>query len=286
MKKSIITAVCTLLVYCSTFAQFKIQNTNLDCEKVKGIITEMEVPVYIKNEKTGNNKLIGAGTVVGILLPEIIKYGSNALKKATSKKVENYTFESEVLNPQAIDFKKLKDSVAIIEVKNTFYKKGGTEENNMATYDFDFIVENDFLKVKLSDIEQIYTPVKIHKNYDLIISNFDISISAFVREDIKDSEAVQEKIIDLGTSSINLVNPSFQSTDLALKAKNEAQFFLPSKTKEGEKIEIIALIVKLKLKHVNPHGTTSSYLNEFLETNSETNESLLTKLFIKEAKED
>ncbi|PKG42747.1 hypothetical protein [Psychroflexus sp. MES1-P1E] len=173
MKKSIITAVCTLLVYCSTFAQFKIQNTNLDCEKVKGIITEMEVPVYIKNEKTGNNKLIGAGTVVGILLPEIIKYGSNALKKATAKKVEDYTFESEVLSPQVINFKKLKDKLALIKVKELFYAKGSTEKDSLATYDFDFYVVDNFLKVELSNIVQTHTPVKIHKNYDLIISNFD-----------------------------------------------------------------------------------------------------------------
>ena len=284
MKKAIITAVCTFLVYSSTFAQLKIQDTNLDCEKVKGIITVMKKPEYIKITDSGNEKFVfGASTVAGIILPYAIKYGSNALKKATAKKVEDYTFESEVLNPQAIDFKKLKDSVAIIKVKNTFYKKGGTEENNMATYDFDFFLENNFLKVKLSNIEQTHTPVKIHKNYDLIMSNFDISISAFVKEAINDS-IIQEKMIDLGTSSINMINPSFQS--LKVEAKNKAQFFLPSKTKDGKNIEIIAFIVKLKLKHVNPHGTTSSYLNEFLEINSDNNEGLLTRIFIKEAKED
>jgi hypothetical protein len=284
MKKAIITAVCTFLVYSSTFAQLKIQDTNLDCEKVKGIITVMKKPEYIKITDSGNEKFVfGTSTVAGIILPYAIKYGSNALKKATAKKVEDYTFESEVLNPQAIDFKKLKDSVAIIKVKNTFYKKGGTEENNMATYDFDFFLENNFLKVKLSNIEQTHTPVKIHKNYDLIMSNFDISISAFVKEAINDS-IIQEKMIDLGTSSINMINPSFQS--LKAEAKNKAQFFLPSKTKDGKNIEIIAFIVKLKLKHVNPHGTTSSYLNEFLEINSDNNEGLLTRIFIKEAKED
>ncbi|EPR72115.1 hypothetical protein ADIWIN_2954 [Winogradskyella psychrotolerans RS-3] len=285
MKKPIITAVCTFLVYSSTFAQFKIQNTNLDCEKVKGIITVMEKPEYIIKPEVDNDKeFFSATTVVGIILPYAIKYGSNALKKATSKKAEDYTFESEVLNPQAIDFKKLKDSVAIIKVKNTFYKKGGKKENNMATYDFDFFIENNFLKVKLSNIEQIYTPVKIHKNYDLIMNNFDLSITAFVREDIKDSEAVQEKIIDLGTSTIHMVNPSFQLGKA--KPKNEAQFFLPSLTKEGQGVTVIALIIKLKVKHVNPHGTTSNYLNEFLETNSDNNEGLLTRIFIKEAKQD
>ena len=74
MKKAIITAVCTFLVYSSTFAQLKIQDTNLDCEKVKGIITVMKKPEYIKITDSGNEKFVfGASTVAGIILPYAIK---------------------------------------------------------------------------------------------------------------------------------------------------------------------------------------------------------------------
>lgn len=187
----------------------------------------------------------------------ILKYGNSALKKATSKKVEDYTFESEVLNPQIIDFKKLKDSLWVIKVKSFFYPRSASGQT-MTTYDFDFTVENNFLNIKLSNIEQEYIPVKIHRNSDFILSNFNITISRLVREHLKENETVQEeKMIDLGASTINIYNRSLQAKKV--EAKNEAQFFIPSLTKEVQNIK--SHFVNSKIK-----GTTSSILNDFLQT--------------------
>ncbi|OAB81434.1 hypothetical protein [Cochleicola gelatinilyticus] len=128
----------------------------------------------------------------------------------------------------------------------------------MTTYDFDFTIENNFLNIKLSNIEQEYISVKIHRNYNFILSNFNITISTLVREHLKENETVQEeKMIDLGASTINIYNRSLQAKKV--EAKNEAQFFIPSLTKEVQNIK--SHFVNSKIK-----GTTSSILNEFLQT--------------------
>lgn len=282
--KKLITVILLLFIITSSFAQFKIRDSNLKSIKTKGIVSLMSEPVYEVNNGQNNPKFIGAGTVVGIALPYVFKYGNSILTKATSKKVEDYTFEIEALNSQVINFSNLQDSLAIIKVENHFYPKGSVEKQTMATYDFSFSVTDNFLTVTLSDITEYFTPVKIHKNYDFVLSNFDISVSALVKQELEDKLPAQQKIIDLGTVSIHSVNPSFRLEKS--EAQNQAQFFLPVLTEKSEKIEILSLIVKLKQKHINPHGTTSSYLNEFLKTNSETNESLLNRIFVKEDETD
>lgn len=285
--KKLITVIFLLFIITSSFAQFKIRDSNLKCIKTKGIVSLISEPVYVASNEQNNPKFIfGTATVAGIALPYIFKYGNSILTKATSKKVEDYTFEIEALNPQAINFSNLQDSLAVIKIENHFYLKGAIEKQSMATYDFDFSVTDNFLTVTLSNITENFTPVKIHKNYDFVLSNFDISINALIKQELEDKLPAQQKIIDLGTVSIHTVNPSFRLEEAKAEAQNQAQFFLPALTEKGEKIEILALIVKLKQKHINPHGTTSSYLNEFLKTNSETNESLLNRIFVKKDETD
>jgi hypothetical protein len=283
MKKILLTSITLLLISSSMFAQLKIRNKEFKCEKVKGVITLMNKTEYYPKTDSSDEKfaIFGSATVAGILMPYAIKYGNSALKSATSKKPEDYVFESEALNPQIIDFEELENNIASIEIKNIFFKKGETKENELAKYKFIFFKENNLLKVKLLEVSETYTPVKIKRNYDLILSTFDILISASTVQELENG-VLQEKIMDLGTVTINNLNPGFLSSDS--KVLNETQFLLPSKTEKGKNIDLRQLIVKLKIKHLNPHGTSNSYLNDFLEKNSETNESLLNTIFVE--KED
>jgi hypothetical protein len=280
MKKTLITSISIIFICNSIFAQLKLRDVDLKKEKVKGVITLMDNTEY-QLKQNENFAIFGSATVAGILIPYAIKYGNSAIKKATSKKPEDYTFESEVLNPQIIDFKKLTTHSATIKVKNVFYKKGGTKRNDLAEYDFRFITKGNLLKVELSKIKENYTPVKINRNYDLILSSFDLSVSASTIQELENG-ILQEKIVDLGTVTINTMNARFQSG--VSEVLNQTQILLPSITDKGKKIEIKQLIVKVKMKQINPHGTTNSYLNDFLEKNSETNESLLNTILVE--KED
>jgi hypothetical protein len=279
MKKILFTLCSLILVSNSILAQLKIRDKSFKPEKVKGIITLMNKAEYTSKEDPSNEKfaIFGTATVAGILIPYAIKYGNSALKSAASKKPEDYIFETEALNPQVIDFDKLGKHVASIKVENIFYKNGESDRNELAEYEFSFYKKNNLLKIKLSQNNETYTPVKIKKKYDLILSNFDISISASTVQTLENG-ILQEKIVDLGTVTINKINPGFLSN--LSEVLNETQILLPSKTEKGKNIDIRQLIVKLKIKHLNPYGTTNSYLNEFLEKNSETNESLLNTIFV------
>jgi|GEM_PF-5081641 hypothetical protein len=282
MKHILITTISILLISNSIFAQLKIKNKDFKTEKVKGIITLMEKTEYISKQDSSHAKIVGIGaaTIVGTLLPYAFKYGNSALKSATTKKPKDYVFESEALNAQSIDFKELDSNFAFIKVGNSFYKKGESEKQELATYKFDFSKEGSLLKIKLYEHKETYTPVKIKRNYDLIISSFDISISAITIQHLGDS-LFQEKVVELGTARIYKVNQGFLSKTEELV--NETQMLLPTKTEKGENIEISQLIVKIKIKHINPQGTTNSYLNEFLVNNSDTNEALLNSIFIEKA---
>tara|TARA_R110002020_G_scaffold473823_1_gene703673 strand:- start:2633 stop:3472 length:840 start_codon:yes stop_codon:yes gene_type:complete len=275
MKKLLLTTITFIFVFSSAFGQLKITDKKLKTEKVKAIITLMEETKYVETEDDCGSAF-GAGAI-GVFVPYLIKYGNNLIKKATSKKAKDYVFESEVLNPQIIDFSKLCNHNASIEIKNYFYKKGGTKKNELATYKLHFNKIDNILKINIGDINEKYTPVKIKKNYDFILSSFEISVTALINQPLESGSLIQ-KNVDLGTVTINAINSSFQigMSDIL----NETQILLPSITEKSRKVYIEQLLVKVKVKQINPHGTTNNDLNDFLEKNSETNESLLNTLLL------
>jgi hypothetical protein len=267
----------------SAFSQIKIWDKNLKTKKIKGIISKLETPI---NEPIVKDSMafVGAGTVAGLLIPYVIKYGNSALKKATSKNEINYKFEATYLNQQTFSFNSLSDSIVRIEAKQLFYEKGKSEPEELSSYFFNFTKNKNSLKIELDDLTEEYSLVKVKNKYDFIISNFDISLSAIVNQEI-DSTTTQRKIIELGTTTIHKVNSNFKSEEDKTEIINSGGLLLPSITEKGKEIKIEQLIVKIIIKHINPYGTTSSGLNDFLEKNSETNEEFLNSIFIKKEEE-
>ena len=134
IKKSIMNLKSTFLILFlsfsfSAFSQIKIWDHELKSYKAKGIISKLETPTTKPITKSNQKSLgvVGAGTVAGILIPYVIKYGNSALKKATSKKEADYKFETTYLNHQAFSFDALSDSIVQIEAKQIFYKKISTQ---------------------------------------------------------------------------------------------------------------------------------------------------------------
>ena len=271
----------------SLFSQIKIWDKELKSKKSKGVISKLELPTkeFIPKLDQDIKGFVGAGAVAGILIPYVIKYGNYALKKATSKNEIDYKFETTYLNQQTFSFNALSDSIVKIHAKQLFYEKGGLEPNELSCYTFSFTKNKTSLIIKLNEIIENYSLVKLKNKYDFLISNFDISVSAIVNEEI-DSDTTQRKIIELGTTTIYKINPSFKSKNDNTEIINSGGLLLPSITETGKAINIEQLIVKIVIKHVNPYGTTSSSLNDFLENNSETNEEFLNSIFIKKEEMD
>lgn len=264
----------------SVFSQIKIWDKNIKTKKVKGVISQLETPIKEPIDKD----FVGAGTVAGLLIPYVVKYGNSALKKATSKNEINYKFETTYLNQQTFSFNSLSDSIVKIEAKQSFYEKGQSKPEELSSYTFNFTKNKTSLKIELSDLTEEYSLVKLKNKYDFIISNFDISVSAIINQEI-DSVTTQRKIIELGTTTIHKVNSNFKSKNNKGEIINSGALLIPSTTEKGKEIKIEQLIVKIVIKHINPYGTTSSSLNDFLEKNSETNEEFLNSIFIKKEQE-
>ncbi|MFK5855082.1 MAG: hypothetical protein QM503_03050 [Bacteroidota bacterium] len=280
MKRLSIILLLIVGVLTTVFSQTKVWDRDLKVTKTKGIYTKLESPTFEQVPKKNQDSIaiIGGATVAGILIPYVIKYGNYLLKKATSKNEVDYQFKSTCLNQKYLTFTSLKDSVAKIKVTQVFFHKGSSNPKNLANYSFRFEKKGSSLGVELVEVSEDYIPVKMKKKYDLLISNFDISVSALVTEEI-DSVTYQRKIIDLGTTTIYKVDPSFKLDKSEII--NAGGLLLPSVTDKGKDIIIEQLIVKVVIKHINPYGTTSSGLNDFLEKNSETNEAFLNSIFIK-----
>jgi hypothetical protein len=277
MKK---TAIFLAFLFClnvSVFSQIKVWNNELMATKTKGVYSLLENPVSIE-KSTENSAFIGSATVAGIMIPFAIKYVNYAIKKATSRDEKDYRSENTCLNNQVISFSSFKDSVVTLKAKQLFYKKGDIQLNTATAYTFKFIILQSSLEVELIKTEENFIPVKLKKNYDFLMSNFDISISAEVDEEI-DSVTCQHKILDLGTITIYKINPSFKSGKT--EVLNSGVLLLPSLTDKGKHITVSQLIIKVKINHINPYGSTSSSLNDFLEKNSETNEGFLNSILIK-----
>lgn len=282
MKKKMSILILMIGISTSLFSQIKIWDKELKLKKSKGVISKLELPTkeHIPISDQDSIAFVGAGTVAGILIPYIIKYGNYALKKATSKNEIDYKFETTYLNQQTFLFNALADSIVKIKAKQLFYEKGGLEPQELSSYTFSFIKNETSLRIKLNEVTEEYSLVKLKNKYDFLISNFDISVSAIVNEEI-DPVTTQRRIIELGTTTIYKINPSFKSKNENTEIINSGGLLLPSVTEKGKEIKIEQLIVKIVIKHVNPYGTTSSSLNTFLENNSETNEEFLNSIFIK-----
>ena len=262
-----------------SYSQVKIWNKNLKVIKVKGIYSKLENPNYHDKDKV---ELLGATTVAGILMPYAIKYGNSALKKATSKNEENYQYESTSLNSQLIPYDSIINKNAKIKIGHYYYNRGSSKLNELSSYEFKFSNNENVLEVELDNIEETFTPVKMKKKYNFLMSSFKVSISAIINQQIDSTSSIR-KSIALGDITINKVNPSFGQGKT--EVINSGAILLPQKTEKNKKINIESLLVKITTNHINPYGSTSSNLNDFLEKNSETNESLLNTIFIKKVEE-
>lgn len=276
MKKRTILFIVLLTSFGIANSQVKVWNKELKSEKSKGIYSKLEQPEILLNQDYF--AFIEPTTIAATLIPYAIKYGNYALKRTTSKNEADYIFESACLNQQIFSYSPLKDSIVNIKALQLFYKKGKNKQDTLAVYSFIFRKLNSQVEISLDKVVENYSSVKMKRKYDLLISNFDISVSALITEEIDSVTSVQ-KIMDLGTRTIHKINPSFKKSNV--EYLNKAGVLLPSVTKEGKEIKVEKLIIKISIKHVNPIGTTSSKLNDFLENNSDTNEEFLNSILIK-----
>ena len=127
-------------------AQIKIWN-KVDCKptKVKGILSKLETPVFKKDSSV----TFDVKTVAGTLIPYVIKYGNAALKKATSKNEQDYTFETTYINQQTFSIDLLSRNPVIIKAKQEFYKKGASKADTLSSYAFVFTKRDHFLEITL-----------------------------------------------------------------------------------------------------------------------------------------
>lgn len=264
------------------FSQVKIWNNNYKSVKVKGtyLFLSLEKPPEI------NKNLIGATTIAGTLLPNIISLGNNVVKKATERKEENYKHEEYSLNQIQINSKDIDKKSVIL----THFFIGKEEKANKYRFNLEFkeIEGNPILVLKLdtNSLKEDISTVKLKKKYDLVKTEFIISIQTTALKTIKKDNIEKKvlRILDLGSQTINMITPSFKDTTKRI-ISNDATYIIPSYTDKLEKIEIIDFYVSIKMKKVNPFGLTDSALNEFLETNSDINENLLKILLIKNEEE-
>ncbi|MCK5168569.1 MAG: hypothetical protein KAQ75_01715 [Bacteroidales bacterium] len=276
MKKIITILTLSLVIQTSLFSQVKMWNKELKVEKSKGMFCTLETR-EIKPIEKDSKAFIASATIVGTLLPYAIKYGNYAFKKATGKDEKNYKSESSSLNKLILKSKTLNDSIVIISANQFFYKKGDTCKDTATKYSFTIQKKDSSLNIIFTKAEEHFSPVKLKKKYDLIITNFNISVQARVIEQI-DGVKSKQKIIDLGTSTIYRINPSFRLSNGEII--NQGNYLIPKYSDKG-KIVIKEFIISFKINHVNPYGLTTSSLNDFLEKNSDTNEELLNTIFIK-----
>jgi len=285
MRNITITLIVTFIFSNSLYSQIKIWDKDLKPKKVKGVYSKLENPTYHTKD---SKALVGATTVAGILIPYAIKYGNSALKKATARKEENYKSKNTSLNYQLIPYDSIKKKNVEIKSTHYFYMKGSDRLNEMSSYTFSFKKQKDILEIKLKDVVEEFSSVKVKKNYNFLMSSFKVSISAIINQEI-DSVSSIRKSIAIGDVTINRINSSFGNDNGINKDINKdinnGALLLPIKTEKNKKITIDNLIVKITTNHINPYGSTNSSLNEFLEKNSETNEALLNTIFVKKVEE-
>lgn len=278
MKIKIVLLALTICISSSLYSQVKVWDKKLEKVKTKGVYSLLESSKAKAKDHSEIKFRIEPFTIAGFLIPYAIKYGNYALKKITAKNEQDYVSEYTCLNQYSIIASTLKDSIVVVGANLYFYEKGKTDPQKMASYKFAFEEKNSALDIKLIEIMENYTSVKMKNKYDLLISNFDISVSAVTRE--VNNNTSQLQLTDLGTTTIYKINPSFKSN--IINVLNSGGILIPFVNADGKKIKVEYYLVKVKIGHANPYGTTSSSLNDFLQNNSETNEEFLNSLLIKE----
>ncbi|MBO3117502.1 hypothetical protein J4050_12130 [Winogradskyella sp. DF17] len=278
----IISITLVAFVSAQCFSQVKLWNKDRDKIKTKGTYLELE---YNEPVDSSNNKLlnIGLNTVAGALIPYAISYGNSILKNITSVDEKDYNSSNHSINSVSIPYSNLDKERKFSAVLH-YFGRGKSKDAIASRYGFNLNKSDNILKISLDTvtIQEKYIPVKIKKKYDFILETFEVTIKAEMSTIKKDSTKVLE-IKELGTAKITRLVPSFIASKTRIV--NESAFILPQATAKNEKITIHNLLVSTTVTYLNPYGLTQSSLNQFLESNTDTNEALLKAIFLEPSEE-
>ncbi|MBU8893026.1 MAG: hypothetical protein KOO66_09625 [Bacteroidales bacterium] len=298
MKKILTLLIFTILLQTSVFSQVKFwEPEKFIAVRTKGIICKFDEPVKISSDISNKSDesakmqkpdsiagIIPAYTIAGVLLPYVIKYGSYAIQKATSKDEKDYTAVFTSMNSINFADSLINENGLKFSTQLKYYQKRESAIDVACNYEFKLQKEKKFYSVSLENNNMLHnSPVKVKKKYDLVLTNFDISIKALIDE-IQENGNIESKIVDIGTQKIYLISPCFLDSSVKNSIVNEAKYKIPNLTNDKKKIEIKNIIISLSINYSNPYGLTSSTANHFFTENSETNEELLNSILIE--KED
>lgn len=276
MKKLVLLITMTFIVT-SVSAQIKVWQKDVsDAEvkikrkKAKGIYAELS----LEKKKDTAMTFLEPFTIGAQLAPSIISTGNSILKQSTIRNSQNYSYELTCYEILKIDIKTEKENDLREEMLMdiNYYPKGEKSKSILASYSFDIsLKDNQKIIFKCDNLEKNGMPIKTKKNYDFIIETFEFTLTGYADAGAKNS---YQKIVELGTSKIVRIIPNYRSKKPKAIINTEAIFLIPVEAQN--KLEKLSGIdIACKITYLNPYGLTSSALNSFLETNSDTNKALL-----------